>query len=194
MVGEFRLERLEYVQVHGQRAPPVQIPFVFPTPAKRLAIGNLQTVEVDGALVKEVLIFLREIGAHDRDHVDRREEASRYRGIAGRAAEQIVMFLDGRLDTIERNRTCDEKTHFTLPNFCLNAAAASVQSAVFRIAETTAIRVAPASRTWLTLSRVIPPMAKNGIFTFDATSRTNSTPTGLVPGLVAVGKTGPTPM
>src|ERR1051326_453876 len=100
---------------------------------------------------------------------------------------RIVRHLAKNVGSDENHRL------FYLRRF-LNLRQASATSWEFSMAETTQIRCAPAARTSLTFSRLIPPIANQGIFTFAAAQRTYSCVTGFAPGLVPVAYTGPMAM
>src|SRR3954447_9702966 len=63
---------------------------------------------------------------------------------------------------------------------------APATSSAFRMADTTQMRRAPAANTSFVFTKLIPPIANQGMLTLAAAQRTYSSVTGLAVGLVSV--------
>ncbi|MNT90838.1 hypothetical protein D3C72_2318390 [compost metagenome] len=93
----------------------VEILVVEALPAEGLALDPLQALDVDAAATEQLDVLLGEVGAHDTDQVDGREEARRHGGVSGGSAERLDHFSTGRPDRIQRDRSDDgDITHLAL--------------------------------------------------------------------------------
>src|SRR5579872_2039510 len=81
-----------------------------------------------------------------------------------------------------------------LKMFARNSRQACAMSGAFKMADTTQIPCAPAANTSPRFSRLMPPMANQGMVTFAAAQRTYSKVTAFAVGLVPVAYTGPMAM
>ncbi len=110
-VGKRRLEMLEHVESDRQRLARVEIPGVLARPPEGLALGCLQSVDVDAALVEKSSVRVGKIAADHADKPDGRKEARRHGSVGSGTAEKILLVLEGGFDLVDRNAADNQNTH-----------------------------------------------------------------------------------
>src|SRR4051794_34491932 len=117
------------------------------------------------------------LSEHTERKIMREESIKRVPRCVWRVASSAGVRIRGAQERV------NEQDH---ANRSLNFLHSAAILSVFRMAETTQMRRAPAARTSSSVWRLMPPMANHGAITFCAAQRTYSAVTGLAEGLVPV--------
>lgn len=102
---------LKYIEFHASGLASVEIPHVFPRPAKRFTRLDLQAIKVDLTGPEKIDVRGREIFADDPDQLDWGKKTGPDSRVRSRTAKEVGMLLHWSFNGIESNGSNDENRH-----------------------------------------------------------------------------------
>jgi hypothetical protein len=102
---------LEDIERDGQRLAGIHVPHVFAGPTEGLTGNNLESLQIDAAIAKEVDVLFGKILAHDADQIHWCEIRSGNRAVGSGPTQQVFVLGELCFDVIQPNGTNDKNGH-----------------------------------------------------------------------------------
>ena len=102
---------LEDIERDGQRLACIHVPHVFAGPTEGLTGNDLEPLQIDAAITKEVDVLFGKILTHDADQIHWCEIRSGNRAVGSGATQQVFVLSELRFDVIQPNGTNDKNGH-----------------------------------------------------------------------------------